>query len=63
MEEMRVERSLHLLAGYPVEIREAVAGEPTVDVGGDVDDAALDARLPRRFRHLIQEQLGKQEVT
>lgn len=53
---------LHFLAGDEMKIMEGVAGEPGVDGGGDVDDAALDPRLPRRFRHLIQQQLGEQEM-
>lgn len=55
--------NVHLPAGDAVEVAEGiVAGEPAVDGGGDVDDAALDAGRPRRLRHLLQQQPRQQEV-
>lgn len=54
----------HLPAVDAVEVGErvVVGGEPAVDGGGDVDDAALDAGVPCRLRHLVQQQAGEQEV-
>lgn len=54
---------VHLPAGDAVEVGDGVlAGEPAVDGGGHVHDAAFDAGLPRRLRHLLQQQPRQQEM-
>lgn len=53
----------HLPARDGIDVADGVvAGEPAVDCGGYVDDAALDAGRRRRLRHLLHQQLRQQEV-
>lgn len=48
---------------YIGEILDHIAGEPAVNAGRHVHDAALNAADPRRLRHLLHQQLRQQKMT